>query len=93
MTIEHCKLLYNYITVTMLVFCLIDSRTGFESWWHKEFNLICYLAVIINFIIIILTHHQFVSDGFWILTISNGSIFVVSLMILMSATRHGEFNN
>lgn len=90
--IEHCKIFYNAITVVMITFCLVDSRIGFESQWHSEFNLICSIVVIINFIIIILTHLTLISDPILYCWIFNGSVFVVSLMVLISGGRHHEFN-
>lgn len=85
------KLFYNYLTLGMIVFFLIDLKTGFESIWHKQFNLIAILCVIINYIIIILNHHGLLCDSIGVFWIFNGSVFVTSLMILTSGIHHGIF--
>lgn len=90
---ENVKIFYSATTVIMVLFCMIDARMGFESWWHRQFNLICNLALVFNFIFIILTHMQILSDPELTFFIFNGSVIAVSLMILISAKRHGEFNN
>lgn len=92
MATENCKILYNAITVGMVVFCRIDAAKGYESAWHKELNLICFLAVVFNYLIIILCYMKFIKDSFTTLALSNGSVFVVSLMVLISGKRHNEFN-
>lgn len=84
-------MIYNGLTGLTLAFCLVDSRRGFESWWHSQFNMICQLAIIINFIIMTLSYAKLIKDSFYILTISNSSIFIVSLMVLISGKRHKEF--
>lgn len=91
--VEYCKGMYCILNTVMIFFCLIDSRTGFESSWHKEFNLLCYLSLGINWFIMALGYFGIIYNCFPTLLISNGSIFVVTSMILISAKRHGEFNN
>lgn len=93
LAVEYCKAMYCILNAVMIFFCLIDSRTGFESWWHSQFNMICFLALGINWVIMALGYTGVISGVFCTLLISNGSIFVVTLMILFSSIRHGEFNN
>lgn len=88
---KQLKLWYNYINVGMLIFYWIDLKTGFESEWHKEFNAICFFAVILNYILVILNHHELLNDPvskFWCY---NGSLFVTSLFVLISGGRHNAF--
>jgi len=89
--VEYCKIFYNVITALMLAFCLTDSRNGIEGNWHKDFNLICNVAMIINFSIIVVGYFGWVKDSFSVLILSNSAIFIVSLFVLFSGTRHGEF--
>lgn len=91
--VETCKMVYCIASGLMVIFCLIDSRTGFESNWHSDFNMICYLALAINFFIMAFGYIGIISDSIHKLIISNSSIFVVSLFVLISGSRHRTFNN
>jgi cytochrome c biogenesis factor len=87
--IRASKLFYNYLTLSALIFFLLDIKSGFVSFIHKQFNLILILCVIINYVIIILTHHTILQNPkpmFWAF---NGSVFAVTLIIGSSILRHG----
>lgn len=91
--VETCKMTYCVASGLMVIFCLIDSRYGFESNWHAEFNMICYLALAINFFIMALGYESIISDTIWKLIISNGSIFVASVVILIFGKKHNLFED
>lgn len=89
---KQLKLFYNYLNVGMLLFYFIDLKTGFESEWHHQFNTICFMVVILNYVLIIFNHHGLLTDPinkFWCF---NGSVIVTSIVILISGGRHGTFN-
>lgn len=84
-------LLYNYSTLSMLVFFVLDLKAGFESSIHEDFNFVCILSVIINFITIILTHLTIISNPLPTFLSFNIGILIATLMILISGARHGYF--
>lgn len=89
MPIECKKLFYNYITLGMVVFTFADIKAGFVSYLHEQFNNICILSVVINFILIILTHHTILQNPIPMFFAFNGSVFAVTVMIGFSIIRHG----
>lgn len=93
MDINQLKVFYTAITLGMLIFFFADLKTGFESTWHRDFNTICILSVIINMALILLIRLQVLDDSLTEIIIFNGSVFVVSLGILISGARHGEFKS
>jgi hypothetical protein len=90
---KQLKLFYNYLNVGMLLFYFIDLKRGIESEWHQQFNDICFWVVIINYILIILNHHELLNDPITKFWCFNGSVIITSLMILISGGRHNEFNS
>lgn len=90
--LKQCKLFYNYLTLSMLIFCLWDMKTGFENEYHEQFNLISCGCLIINYILIILIHHTAIKD-FRLFIYFNGSVFVTSMIAFISGKRHGLFKN
>lgn len=89
MSLKECKLLYNYLTVSMLIFFVADLKYGFDNWLHAQLNFICILSVIINFILIILTHHVILKTPVEMFFVFNGSIFATTAMILICSTKYG----
>jgi|GEM_PF-2977984 len=87
--IKNSKLFYNYITFGMLLFALLDLKCGFVSFMHKQFNLICFICLLINYVIIILTHHTILRDCDPIFYSFNGAVMAVTIMIGSSIYRHG----
>lgn len=76
----------------MLLFYFIDLKIGIESWWHEQFNNICFLTVILNYVLIIFNHHEILTDPIDKFLCFNGSVIVTSIMILISGGRHHAFN-
>lgn len=89
--IRESKLFYNYTTAGMIAFFVIDLKTGFESFYHRQFNLACILAVIANFVLIILTHHLIITKPIPMFFTFNSIIFITNLIILTTLGRHGHF--
>lgn len=80
------KLLYNYLTVGMVLFCLFDFKAGFQNYTHQQLNLACFLCLIIHYIIIIL-HWHFDTDTAFNFSVFNGAVLLTLLMILLSSIR------
>ena len=90
---RYMKLWYNYTTLFLILFIFIDLKIGIVSGLHKQFNDICQFTIMFNFILIILYHHSYGDSGISKLIAFNGSIFVVTVMVLFSGLRHGYFKN
>jgi len=84
-------LIYNYLTLSAVVFFLLDWKSGFVSKWHEQLNLICILCIIVNYLIIILTHHVILEKPIQMFYAFNGGIFAVSILILINGIKHGYF--
>jgi hypothetical protein len=93
--ITTSKLFYNYLTAGMTVFYVADWKCGFVNKYHEHFNFICILCVIVNYIIIILTHHTVIHNDkpqqlFWAF---NGGVFAVTVLIVINFLKHGYHRN
>ena len=89
---KQYKLMYNFITASMLLFSYIDIKTITDRYYHKKFNDVAFTALFANFILILLTHLQWIGEPVNMFLIFNGLIFVVTLMILISGIRHEAFS-
>lgn len=90
---KQVKLLYNYLNIGMLLFYFIDLKTGFESGWHEQFNNICFLVVILNYVLIIFSHHGLLTEPVTMFLCFNGAVIATSLFLLISGGRHDVFND
>jgi hypothetical protein len=89
MTVKECKVFYNCITLCMLLFVSFDYRNGFYSYWHLQFNAACFISLVINYILIILTHLQIINSPKDMFILFNGLIFVSTIVLFISLGRHG----
>lgn len=85
------KLLYNFITLGMVMYFFIDFKLGFTSYLHQQFNTVCICCVMINFIFIILTHAEILTNPIKMLWCFNGSVFATTAIVLISGLKHGTF--
>lgn len=88
---RNAALLYNYITLGMLVFCVTDWKLGFVNAFHSQFNFVCFLSLIVNYVLIILTHHQFLTSPVYMFLAFNSGVFAVTMMVFVSGIRHKFF--
>lgn len=77
----------------MLLFYFLDLKAGIVSYFHEQFNNVCFLSVIINLAIIILTHLTVLEKPLPIFISFNSGILLATLMIAVSGGRHNGFNN
>jgi hypothetical protein len=89
LTFRQNKLLYNYLTLGMIAFCFADIKVGIVYDIHKQLNTISILTVLANFTIIILINHLLITKSLFILSTFNLLIFVITVIITISAKRHG----
>lgn len=90
--VHYIKLFYNYITLSAILFYIADTKLGFESETHEQLNFVCILAVIMNFINIILTEQGNLTKPVEMFWTFNGSIFVCSILVLYLGSIYGYFN-
>jgi hypothetical protein len=91
-SLQAKKLFYNYLTLGMIIFYVVDSKLGFDNWLHKQLNHISILSVIINFLLIILNWHLLLNDAVMMFWIFNSAVFLTTSMILISSIRHNAIN-
>lgn len=89
--IKTSKLFYNYLTGCTLLFVLADWKSGFVSRWHEQINFICILCLIVNYILIILTHHTILLKPLPMFYAFNGGVLAVTVAILINGVKHGIF--
>jgi len=88
------RVMYYHITTWMCIFCWIDLKTITKSNFHIQFNNTAFSALISNFILNLLNHHEILgSDAPDMFIAFNGLIFVVTVIVLLAAKQHGYFKH
>lgn len=88
---NHAAILYNIITLSMLVFSVTDWKLGFVNDFHKQFNFICFLSLMVNYVLILLTRSKIIISPIPMFLIFNSGVFAVTAMIMISGIRHKIF--
>lgn len=91
--IQTSKLFYNYLTLGMVVFIVADWKAGFVSRWHEQLNFICILCLMVNYVLIILTHHTVLKKPIPMFITFNGTVLAVTILILINCIKHGYFKD
>jgi len=91
LSIKQKHLLCDYSIGGIILFYLINKNSGNEI--SDEFNNVYLWAVVSNFILFIFTHAQILKQPIPMFLSFNGLIFAVTIMIAISAFRHGHFKN
>lgn len=89
--IKHSKLFYNYLTLSAVLFFLIDLKSGFVNAFHRQFNLLLILCVIINYILIICIHQEILKGVYPMFYGFNISVFAVTLAIFICGIKYKTF--
>ena len=89
--IKCSKLFYNYLTLGAILFFLIDLKCGFVNDYHKQFNLILILSVLLNYVLIICVHQQVINGVYPLFYIFNFSVFFITLTIFFCELRYKTF--
>lgn len=89
--VRTSKLLYNYLTAGTLLFVLADWKSGFVSRWHEQINFICILCIIVNYIVILFTHHTFLLNPIPMFYAFNGGVLAVTVLVIISSIKYGTF--
>lgn len=90
---REAKALYYLTTFFVLLYLIIDEIIGYSSDTHKQISLICKLSVCANFLLFALILYDMLSMPILYLFLLNGSIFVLSVIILWSAIQHEFFKD
>lgn len=53
------KLFYTWLTIVVLAFGVIDWKCGFVNKHHSRFNLLIFISIVFNYLLIIATVSQF----------------------------------
>lgn len=77
------------MTSGMILFCFADIKAGIVYDMHKQLNEICVLTVLAHFTILILINHLIITQPLIIFFTFNSLVFVITVMITISAKRHG----
>ncbi len=86
---EQKKLWYCYTTGLILVFYTIDGWNGYKSLLHDAIAKFTMIVVIVNFVVIALTHHGFVSNPACLFIVYNTIWMLIVGMVLVSSWRNG----
>lgn len=86
MSVQSYKLFYNYLTGGMILFVLLDWKSGFQNYTHQQINLACILCVIVHYILIIL-HWHLDTDTVFNFSVFNTSVLASLVMIILSSMR------
>jgi hypothetical protein len=89
--IKSSKLFYNYLTAGMTLFYLTDWKVGFVNKYHEQVNFICILCVLVNYVLIILTHHTVITSPISMFYAFNGGVFAVTVLIVINFIKHGYY--
>lgn len=87
----HTRAFYYGVTSVMMIYLFIDDFIGYSSITHRQLNLIAKAAITVNFILFTLILKNLLPNPIMYLFLLNGSIFVISCIILFSGLSHGYF--
>ncbi len=86
---HNAKLIYNYLTLTMLIFQHYNKTD--EADISTSLNDVLFWSIISNYVLVILLTHGIITELF-MFHLFNGSILAVTLMILYCFFKHGYFS-
>lgn len=87
----HTRAFYYGVTSVIMVYLLVDDILGYSSVTHRQLNLIAKASITANFIMFTLILKNTLPFPIMYLLILNGSIFVISCIILFSGISYGYF--
>lgn len=75
----------------MLSFVIIDELLGYDSFLHKQFNLMSKISLLINIILITFTYQVPINNPVKAFLVFDGGVLFTSLSVLISGVRRGLF--
>lgn len=90
--ISISKMFYSGLTGLTLLFFIADLKAGFVNGYHKQFNLLLFLCVIINNGIIFCTHGGLPKPKIMFYAF-NLSVFAITLTIFVCGWKYKTFRD
>lgn len=93
--ITTSKLFYNYLTAGAFIFLFLDVKAGLVNSYHRQFNWLLFLSILINYIIIILIHSHVLQPIHpkAIFYSFNLPVFIITLTIFVCEIRYKTFRD
>jgi hypothetical protein len=87
---HYVKLLYQYLTIGMLLFYLWDRSAKFKGFFHEQFNKVCVWLVVVNHGIVTIHKHGFDNESrlTWCF---NLAVLLTTAIILFCGIRQKTF--
>jgi len=86
---EVKKLWYCYTTGLTLAFYTADSWNGYHTFMHEMMGKMIMITVIVNFLLIALTHHGILNDPIVMIMVYNSIWLTIAVMIFVSLRKNG----
>lgn len=87
MPLINCRLFYNYLSVAMLLFLVLDWKAGFQNYTHKQINQGGFWVVIIHYGLVIANYHG-IDKPMALFVAFNLSIIVTGIILLFCSWKH-----
>jgi hypothetical protein len=87
---------YYFVTAAMLLYLFVGDVTGKRRDMHRQLSYISKLLVIVNFILFGLIYFAVIQNTKYqiiYIFLLNGSIFVLSIMVLFTGLKHEVFKD
>ncbi len=78
---------YDYLGILVLIY--IFQKTGTLSWLQSQLIEITFFIVFFTLVITLLTNYLIVKNPYHIMAIVDAGTILVTIMVLLSAQRHG----
>lgn len=87
------KGMFYFVTSLFLLCQIVSEMMGYDSVRDYQISIICKCVLFANFIIFAFTQLNLMPKPIMYLYLLNGSVFVISCIIIISGIRHGYFRN
>lgn len=91
--IKQSKLFYNYLTLGAISFFVADLKAGFVNEYHKQFNLLLILSVIVNYVLIICVHSRLIQGVYPMFYTFDFTVFAITLTIFICEINYKTFRD
>lgn len=81
------RLLYNYMSVGMLLFLVFDWKAGFQNYTHKQLNYGGFWVVIIHYGMVIANYHG-VYDPLTLFIAFDTGVILAGIILVFCTWKH-----
>lgn len=85
------KIFYNCLQLGAVGLFTLEVLFGFVNSYHKQFCFLLILCVLVNYILIIFTHAQWIKDTDALFYSFNSCVFIITLTIFFCELRYKTF--